>query len=610
MSKTFVLMKTLLVTAGLAMGANAWATDPYTLTDNGNGTWTETYDFDAAEKGKGKGNTYFTRVEAFDLGGTERTYYSFDCDRIELNERFSADELPEGTPNKRWEIGESTPLHHSFGTDHGFQVLKLKAGDKVAFFYTGTVSFRGTPNVTDAVSDGTALVSGTEYTIKENGPLTVTVPNNSTTQISKITITTSAPVLARPTINFSEMTENAGLYNPTFVPTSSDAGVTFKKKDDDTDVTSGYTFTSAGTLTVYASKDGRPNSARASYTITAAQVGMILANSVATSSIVGNVNYNTGVTIADGRDVTGSWALPGLTFGGNSWYFRSNIVRQEKDPQSLSCTVLNENRVAVLKHRHHRTETEAEYLAYDYLTSTSNSASFSKQTISGVKYYSQFEQYDLYVSPSDVVSVTIGATGYSTFSSPVPLDFSGISGLTAYVATSVADGAVHLTSVTTAPANTGLVLAGTANETYNIPVTASAEDPASNMLVGCIVSTTVAADATSGFNNYVLVNEGGTAKFQSLVDKGATVGAVGAGKAFLKNGAYSSGARSLQIVFDDETTGIRSLTPSPSPARPLDACYQRDARKGEGSIYTLSGQRAEKPTKGLYIVNGKKVIMK
>ena len=584
-------MRVFLAAAGLCVGTSAWATDPYTLTDNGDGTWTETYDFDAARSSSG--NTYFTRVEAFNLGGTERTYYSFDCDRIELNERFSADELGDGG-TKVWEIGKSTPLHHSFGTDHGFQVLKLKAGDKVAFFYTGTISFRGTPNVTDAVSDGTALVSGTEYTIKENNPLTVTVANNTTTQITKITITTSAPVLARPTFSFSEMTQSGSLYYPKFVPTSTDDGVTFKKKDDDTDVTSGYTFTSAGTLTVYASKDGRPNSARASYTVTAAQVGMILAKSVLPSSIVGNVNYNDGTTIADGTNVTGSWALPGLTFGGNSWYFISNIVRQEKDPQSLSCTVLNENRVAVLKHRHHKTETEAEYLAYDYLTSTSNSASFSKQTISGVKYYSQFEQYDLYVNPSEVVSTTIGATGYSTFSCPVPLDFSGVSGLTAYVAKSVGDGKVTLTSVTTAPANTGLVLKGTAGESYNIPVGTSAETPASNLLVGCIVETTVAKDATSGFNNYVLVKESGTAKFQSLVDHGATVGA---GKAFLKNGAYNSvGARSLQIVFDDETTGISRI--------------ENGELKVENSVYDLQGRRMTKPTKGLYIVSGKKVIMK
>ena len=590
--KLLKTMKVFLAAAGLCVGTSAWATDPYTLTDNGDGTWTETYDFNAAISSSG--NTYFTRVEAFNnVGEGERTYYSFDCDRIELNERFSADELPEGTPEKRWEIGASTPLHHSFGTDHGFQVLKLKAGDKVAFFYTGTVTFRGTPNVTDAVSDSTALVSGTEYTIKEDNPLIVTVANNTTTQITKITITTPAPVLARPTFSFSEMTESAGRYNPTFNPTSTDDGVTFKKKDDDTDVTSGYTFTSAGTLTVYASKDGRTNSARASYTVTAAQVGMILANSVATSSLNGTINYGTGETLSYGNTVGGTWVIPGLTFG-SGFYLRQasgtnpDRIRQENGTNTLTCSVLNENRVAVFKHKYHNL---GDAILYDYLTSGNNSVEFKKTNTS----YDVFLQYDLYASPSEVVSTTIGTTGYSTFSCPVPLDFSGVSGLTAYVATSVGDGKVTLTSVTTAPANTGLVLKGTAGETYNIPVTASAEAPASNMLVGCIVSTTVAADTTSDFNNYVLVNESGTAKFQSLVKNGATVTG---GKAFLKNGAYSSGARSLQIVFDDETTGISA------------ALNDKGQMINDKIVYNLQGQRAEKPTKGLYIVNGKKVIMK
>ena len=571
------------------MGTSAWATDPYTLTDNGDGTWTETYDFDAARSSSG--NTYFTRFEPITVTGESNNYYSFECERIELNERFSAEQLGDGTSGKVWEIGKSTPLHHSFGTDHGFQVLKLKAGDKVAFFYTGTISFRGTPNVTDAVSDGTALVSGTEYTIKENNPLTVTVANNTTTQITKITITTSVPVLARPTFSFSEMTESAGRYNPTFKPTSDDAGVTFKNKDNDTDVTSGYTFTSAGTLTVYASKDGRPNSARASYTVTAAQVGMILANSVATSSLNGTTNYGTGETLSYGNTVGGTWVIPGLTFG-SGFYLRQasgtnpDRIRQENGTNTLTCSVLNENRVAVLTHKYHNL---GDATLYDYLTSGNNSVEFKKTNTS----YDVFLQYDLYASPSEVVSTTIGATGYSTFSSPVPLNFSGVSGLTAYVAKSVGDGKVTLTSVTTAPANTGLVLKGTAGESYNIPVGTSAETPASNLLVGCIVETTVAKDATSGFNNYVLVNESGTAKFQSLVDNGATVGA---GKAFLKNGAYSTGARSLQIVFDDETTGISRI--------------ENKELKVENSVYDLQGRRMTKPSKGLYIVNGKKVIMK
>ena len=46
----------------------------------------------------------------------------------------------------------------------------------------------------------------------------------------------------------------------------------------------------------------------------------------------------------------------------------------------------------------------------------------------------------------------------------------------------------------------------------------------------------------------------------------------------------------------NNTTGISGLTPSPS-------------REGEGSIYTLSGQGIVNPTHGIYIKNGKKVII-
>ena len=43
-------------------------------------------------------------------------------------------------------------------------------------------------------------------------------------------------------------------------------------------------------------------------------------------------------------------------------------------------------------------------------------------------------------------------------------------------------------------------------------------------------------------------------------------------------------------------TAMRSLTPDPSP-------------KGEGSIYSLNGQRMPNPSHGIYIKNGKKVIL-
>ena len=56
-----------------------------------------------------------------------------------------------------------------------------------------------------------------------------------------------------------------------------------------------------------------------------------------------------------------------------------------------------------------------------------------------------------------------------------------------------------------------------------------------------------------------------------------------------------SSANFLSFDFD-ETTGIENLTP---------ALFQ-----GEGAWFDLQGRRVAQPTKGLYIVNGKKVIIK
>ena len=55
-------------------------------------------------------------------------------------------------------------------------------------------------------------------------------------------------------------------------------------------------------------------------------------------------------------------------------------------------------------------------------------------------------------------------------------------------------------------------------------------------------------------------------------------------------------ARSLEIVFDEDPTGIDNVT----------------AKKTEenGAYFNLAGQRIAQPTKGLYIVNGKKVVIK
>ena len=74
-------------------------------------------------------------------------------------------------------------------------------------------------------------------------------------------------------------------------------------------------------------------------------------------------------------------------------------------------------------------------------------------------------------------------------------------------------------------------------------------------------------------------------------------------RAYFQFSEAAVAASELDVEFDfgndinGNTTGISSLTPSPSP-------------KGEGSVYNLAGQRVTNPTKGLYIVNGKKVVIK
>lgn len=76
-------------------------------------------------------------------------------------------------------------------------------------------------------------------------------------------------------------------------------------------------------------------------------------------------------------------------------------------------------------------------------------------------------------------------------------------------------------------------------------------------------------------------------------------GVLSANKAFLRTttNVTTASARGLELNFDEgETTGINTV--------------QGSAFKANGEYFNLSGQRVAQPTRGLYIVNGKKVIIK
>lgn len=181
------------------------------------------------------------------------------------------------------------------------------------------------------------------------------------------------------------------------------------------------------------------------------------------------------------------------------------------------------------------------------------------------------------------------ANNKSTYVTTTALDFSAVSGLKAYVATAAANGSVTLAEVGAVPANTPLMLIGTAGTEYTVPVAASASEPAVNMFRAGDGTTTFNAESTTSYD-YILFTDG---KFYRI----ETGTAVPVGKAYLHctSDPTTAGAPSLSIDFGG-TTGIDSVKASES--------------KANGEYYNLNGQRVAQPTKGLYIVNGRKVVIK
>ena len=195
----------------------------------------------------------------------------------------------------------------------------------------------------------------------------------------------------------------------------------------------------------------------------------------------------------------------------------------------------------------------------------------------------------LILTPSKVSTTTTSA-GWATLYTPYALDFSGVTGLEAYTAT-CSESTVTLTKVNNVPAGTGVVLKA-AKGTYDIPVIASSDTDKGHLLGSATEAT--AYDAYDGYTLYMLSKVGDNAQFVPV-----TGGSVAAGKAFLKiAGGASSTARSLNVVFANEETGISAML------------NEKGEMTNDKFVYNLSGQRVSQPVKGLYIVNGKKVIIK
>ena len=465
-------------------------------------------------------------------------------------------------------------------------------------------------NRTVTITGGTSSKSNTVttyYTIDGTDPSALNNEGSFTTSTKDVTITSNCTVKAitisstavesnivnkavtvgkltlnAPTITMTALTENTGVYNPTysFASDQSDilgtptATITYSLNSGAATAGTSYTATTAGTLTVTASAEGY-TSAQSEVTVKA---GFILTNEIDVADIYGGYsNYSnewpSGLDYEMIPDVTFSPInnTQGCTYRTTHGSTVFNTLYARNKAYTATCANMTENKIVVFADNNSN--------AYKPATNVSNTVSISKD--GDIKYYK------LYVQPTLTQSITVSAAEWKTLVSPYSLNFSSIEGLKAYIVTGGANGVLTKKQVTKVPAGTAVLLNGSAT-TYNVPViakSAATDDVSGNKLVGVVTNKEIAAET-----GYVLMNDENHLAFY----KNQNAFTVGANTAYLPANFTGSGARSFFSLFNAETTGIE------------DAVKSKEIK--DKIFYNLSGQRVKKATKGLYIVNGKKYV--
>jgi hypothetical protein len=187
--------------------------------------------------------------------------------------------------------------------------------------------------------------------------------------------------------------------------------------------------------------------------------------------------------------------------------------------------------------------------------------------------------------------VTLNGSGFATFSYGEDFNFLGMAGAKAYKMTlneeTKAIAGTEISAETKIAAGEGILLKGTASTPFAITTTTGAIALENNDLKGSTKSDGTTADKPT----YCYVLSGDT--FVSY--SGASLSA---NKAYFEASKdLAASARPFTITFDDEeTTSIAGV----------------EAKKfvEDNKFYNLNGQQVAQPTKGLYIVNGKKVVIK
>lgn len=177
-------------------------------------------------------------------------------------------------------------------------------------------------------------------------------------------------------------------------------------------------------------------------------------------------------------------------------------------------------------------------------------------------------------------AVTTNASGYCTYVNYNPVN---ITTATAYYATDNDNGSATAHAITNPTGSTPMIIKGDASTMFYFQIYESGTSYSPNAFkAGPYANIPATVD---GKYNYILNGD-------ALKAPNGTQN-VGTGKAYLQ---LSAAASARPLIFEDEdVTAINAVTTVNSENK---------------TYFNIAGQRVAQPTKGLYIVNGKKVIMK
>lgn len=215
---------------------------------------------------------------------------------------------------------------------------------------------------------------------------------------------------------------------------------------------------------------------------------------------------------------------------------------------------------------------------------------FGHNTAEGATYNKDVLLKSLEIKEDPGVELTLNNNYiYSTFCSDWNVDFSGVTKVAAYKA-NVNGNVVTLTQVKgKVKAGEGLLIENVGNvPSVTLPVVHDGEPLANNCLKGVTKNMRASDFAGNDFEGkkaYILAND----KEFKYIDPEKSEGTLQKGKAYL---LLSDGASAKpSTLFIGEATAINGVAVE---------------KKADNAIYNLQGMRVKTPTKGLYIINGKK----